>query len=243
MPPARTSSGAFEVAEMPEEGTRVLAIRHGETAWNVNTRIQGHLDIGLNDTGRWQAARLAEALRDDGLTAVYSSDLSRARDTAQAVADRAGLPVTVDLDLRERSFGSFEGQTFKDIEARWPEQCERWRKRDPDFTPPGGESLNDFYSRCIASSGRIAAAHPGQTIALVAHGGVLDCLYRAAARVTLQAPRTWLVGNASVNRLLYSGAGFTLIGWADSSHLEGGDRPLDESSDGDVQIDRAGPAA
>lgn len=220
----------------------MLAIRHGETAWNVDTRIQGHLDIGLNETGRWQAERLAHALRDDQLAAVYSSDLSRAFDTAQAVADRAGLPVCVDRGLRERDFGSFQGQTFKEIEARWPDLCERWRKRDPEFEPPGGESLVDFYSRCVASAQRLAAAHPGETVALVAHGGVLDCLYRAAARITLQAPRTWLVGNASVNRLLYSEAGFTLIGWADSSHLDDVSGPLDETSDGEVAIDRAGPS-
>ena len=228
---------------MPGNSTRVLAIRHGETAWNVDTRIQGQLDIGLNDVGRWQAQRLGQALADEELSAVYSSDLSRAFDTAQAVADGAGLSVQVDAGLRERDFGVFQGQTFKEIALRWPEQSERWRKRDPAFGPEGGETLQVFYQRCVATAERLAAAHPGQTIALVAHGGVMDCLYRAATRLDLQAPRSWLVTNAAVNRLLYSGEGYALIGWADSSHLDADAPPHDETSDGARAADHAGPAA
>ncbi|MEO8278433.1 MAG: histidine phosphatase family protein [Ideonella sp.] len=223
--------------------TRVLAIRHGETAWNVETRIQGQLDIGLNDIGRWQAQRLAAVLGREELSAVYSSDLSRAFDTATIAAEQLGLPVEIDEGLRERHFGSFQGLTFKEIEVRWPEQSERWRKRDPAFAPPGGESLMDFYERCVGAAQRIAAARPSQAIALVAHGGVLDCLYRAATRQTLQAPRTWMVTNAGINRLLHSEQGFSLVGWADSSHLDSAELALDEASDGVVALDRLGPAA
>lgn len=221
-------------------GTRVVAIRHGETAWNVDSRIQGQLDIGLNPTGRWQAEQLAGALHDDGLGAVYSSDLSRAFETARSVAERAGLSVQTDVGLRERDFGAFQGLTFKEIESRWPDLSTRWRRRDADFAPPGGESLTVFYARCVGTAERLAATHPGQAIALVAHGGVLDCLYRAATRISLQAPRTWLVANASINRLLYSPQGFALVGWADSGHL---DVARDEFNDGAVAIDLLGPAA
>jgi probable phosphoglycerate mutase len=222
-------------------GTRVLAVRHGETAWNVDTRIQGQLDIGLNDTGRWQARRVAQALARDGLAAVYSSDLARALDTARAVAEAAGVPLRIDKGLRERAFGEFEGHTFDEIAQRWPQQSERWRHRDPAFGPAGGETLQAFYDRCVAATERLAAAHPGQAIAIVAHGGVMDCLYRAATRIDLQAPRTWLVTNAAVNRLLYTGEGFTLVGWADRSHLD--DAGRDEGSDGARAVDNAGPAA
>ena len=97
----------------------------------------------------------------------------------------------------------------------------RWLRREPDFAAGGGESLNDFSARCLAAAGRLAAAHPGQAIALVAHGGVLDCLYRAATRATLQAPRSWQLGNASINRLLATGEGFSLVGWNDDAHLAG----------------------
>jgi probable phosphoglycerate mutase len=210
--------------------TRILAIRHGETAWNVDTRIQGHLDIPLNDTGRHQARRLAAALADEPLQAIYSSDLSRAHQTATALADAVGLPVHAVPGLRERAFGHFEGRTFREIEAQWPDQALRWRRRDPDFCPAGGESLTSFYARVIDQAQALAAAHPGETIALVAHGGVLDCLYRVATRVDLQAPRTWELANASINRLLHTPEGFTLVGWADTQHLQ--DLALDEFADG-----------
>ena len=218
--------------------TRVLAIRHGETAWNVDTRIQGQLDIPLNDTGRWQAHRLALAVAEEGIDAVYASDLLRALETAQAVATGCGRSIVTDTGLRERGFGEFEGLTFKEIEQRWPEQSERWRKRDPGFGPQGGEVLMDFYTRCVHTVTRLAKAHPGQTIAVVAHGGVMDCLYRAATRLDLQAPRSWQLGNASINRLLYTPQGFTLVGWSDTWHLE--DPSLDESTDGETGPEQAG---
>ena len=210
--------------------TRVVLIRHGETDWNVGTRIQGQLDVPLNGKGRWQAGRLAQALADEGLTRICSSDLQRARQTAEALAQVVGLPVHEERGLRERAFGSFEGQTWSEIEQRWPVESERWRRRDPDFGPPGGETLSSFYERCVAAATRVAQAHPGEVIALVAHGGVLDCLYRAATRVDLRAPRSWQLGNASINRLLHTGAGFTLVGWADTTHLD--NAVHDEFSDG-----------
>ena len=220
-----------------QQVTRVLAIRHGETAWNVDMRIQGQLDIPLNDTGRWQAHRLALAVAEEGISVVYSSDLLRAYETAQSVARGCGQPIHTDTGLRERGFGVFEGLTFREVEQRWPEQGERWRKRDPAFGPEGGETLRDFYARCVETATRLAAAHPGETIALVAHGGVMDSLYRAASRVALDAPRSWQLGNASINRLLYTPQGFTLVGWSDTYHLE--DNSLDESTDGETSVERA----
>jgi probable phosphoglycerate mutase len=203
------------------EPTRIFAIRHGETAWNVDTRIQGQLDIPLNATGRWQARRLAEALAGETLHAVYASDLVRASETAAAVAAAVGVPVVTDSGLRERAFGVFEGLTFNEIEQRWPPLSQRWRQRDPLFGPDGGETLDGFYARCVGRAAELAERHAGQTIVLVAHGGVLDCLYRAATRLALQAPRTWLVGNASINRLLHTPDGFSLVGWSDTQHLDG----------------------
>ena len=205
--------------------TRVLAIRHGETDWNVGARIQGHTDIPLNARGLEQARRLARALEGEELHAVYSSDLARTRETARALAQARGMPLVEDAALRERHFGAFEGYTFEDIEQRWPDQSARWRRRDPGFGPEGGESLEVFYERCVAAAERFAAAHAGQTIALVAHGGVLDCWYRAAVRLDLQAPRTWQIGNATVSRLLWSPGGFSLVGWNDDAHLAALDEP------------------
>lgn len=216
---SRLGSG-LAPTEMPDSVTRIIAIRHGRTAWNLATRIQGHVDIGLDETGLWQAGRLAAAVADAGITAVYASDLQRARQTALAVARRIGLPVVADAGLRERGFGVFEGLTHAHIEQHWPAQALRWRQRDPEFGAEGGETLAAFYARTLACATRLAALHPGEAIALVAHGGVMDCLYRAATRVGLQAPRTWQLGNASINRLLYSAGGFTLVGWNDTLHLD-----------------------
>ena len=210
------------------QATRILAIRHGETLWNVDSRIQGHLDIGLNDTGRWQAERLGLALKDEPIAAIYASDLSRAHDTALAVSRHTGVPVQAEPGLRERSFGEFEGRTFAEIETELPAQAQRWRQRDPAFTPAGGESLLMLEARVLSVATRLAAQHPGEQIALFAHGGVMDILYRAATRLDLQAARTWALGNTAVNRLLWSPEGFSLVGWADVQHLNDG--ALDESS-------------
>ncbi len=209
------------------EATRIIAIRHGETAWNLDTRIQGHLDIPLSAVGHRQAARLAAALSDEPLAAIYASDLTRARQTAQYLGQAQGVAVTPEPALRERGFGDFEGKTFSEIEALLPEQSLRWRRRDPDFAPAGGESLLTLRSRVVAAAERLAAQHPGELIALIGHGGVMDVLYRAATRLDIQAPRTWALGNAAINRLLWTPEGFALVGWADTQHLD--DASLDEA--------------
>lgn len=201
--------------------TTVLAVRHGETAWNRESRIQGHLDIPLSPLGLAQAQRLAQALAGEPLDAIYASDLGRARRTAAAVAERVGLPVQEDAGLRERGFGCFEGLSWSEIESRWPEQALRWKRRDPDFGAEGGERLRDFYARAVGTVERLAQAHPGQTLLVVAHGGVMDCLYRAGRRLALEAPRSWTLGNASINRLLYTPAGLSVVGWNDDLHLDG----------------------
>jgi 2,3-bisphosphoglycerate-dependent phosphoglycerate mutase len=196
-------------------------LRHGQTAWNAEQRIQGQLDVPLSDTGRGGAARAAEALAGEGVAAIYSSDLLRAHATAQAIADATQAPLTRDARLRERGFGVFEGHTYADIEQRWPAEVSRWRRREPGAGPEGGEALEAFYERCVGVVTERAAAHPGQTIAIVAHGGVLDCLYRAAVGVELSAPRSWQIGNAAINRLLFNGERLSLVGWSDEGHLAG----------------------
>jgi 2,3-bisphosphoglycerate-dependent phosphoglycerate mutase len=203
------------------EATRIIAVRHGETSWNVDARIQGQLDIGLNDTGRWQARRVGEALASEDITAVYSSDLGRAHETAQAVAEVAGIPVVADEGLRERSFGIFEGKTFDEIHETWPDHAHNWRKRIPEWQPPeGGESLLELRARVTRTMHELAARHPGEQIVVVAHGGVLDTLYRIATGQEVNSPRTWELPNGAINRLLWTPEGFTLVGWSDTQHLD-----------------------
>ncbi|MDQ0022459.1 putative phosphoglycerate mutase [Variovorax paradoxus] len=215
-----------------EEITRLIAVRHGETAWNVDTRIQGQLDVGLNATGLWQAQRVGQALAHEDIGAIYASDLSRAWQTAQEIARPHGLTVHPEPGLRERAFGRFEGLSFAEIEATLPDQARRWRERDPEFEPEGGESLLVFRERVTRVASKLAARHPGQLVALVAHGGVMDVLYRAATRQELQAPRTWQLGNAAINRMLWTPEGFSLVGWSDTAHLvtDEDDDILDETT-------------
>lgn len=227
MPPAAHS----DAPAAGGEATRIVALRHGRTAWNRATRIQGHTDIPLDALGRAQAECAAAALAEAGgpgagLAAVYSSDLLRAFETARPLAERLGLPLVADARLRERHFGAWEGKAHADIAAQQPLQAQRWHRREPGFQPGGGESLEQFFARCVPAVADLAARHPGQAIAVVAHGGVLDCLYRAATGLALDAPRSWVLGNASINRLLWHGEGFALVGWDDQSHLHG----LDEGA-------------
>lgn len=210
------------------QATRIIAIRHGETAWNVDTRIQGQLDIELNETGRWQARRLARALAGEEIGAIYASHLRRAWDTARAIARVSGQAPRAHQGLRERGFGVFQGKTFTEIEAIWPEQALCWRKRDPHWAPENGESLLALRERIVQTVSELAQQHQGEQIVLVAHGGVLDVLYRAATGQDLQTPRSWNLGNATINRLLWTPDGLTLVGWADTRHLED-DETLDET--------------
>ena len=222
------------------QATRILAIRHGETLWNVDTRIQGHLNIDLNETGRWQAERVGHALAEEPIEAIYSSDLRRAFETAQAIAcaparlaARTPTPTQVipHLPLRERHFGHLQGKTWAEIEAEHPEECKRWRGRDPHWAPSGGESLTELRERIRRCVDELASQHMGEQIVLVAHGGVMDALYRLATGQDIQAPRTWHLGNAAINRLLWTPQGLSLIGWGDVSHFdETNAAPRDETT-------------
>ncbi|KWB45655.1 histidine phosphatase family protein [Burkholderia ubonensis] len=211
--------------------TQILFIRHGETAWNRIKRIQGHIDIPLADSGLAQAQRLAVRLaretRDGArVDAIYSSDLMRAQQTAQLAADALGLPLVLRAGLRERAYGIFQGHDSTEIEARFPDAYAAWQTRDPGFEPEGGESQRAFYHRVLHALEPIVAAHPGGRIACVAHGGVLDCVYRFANGLDLAAPRNYQLLNTSINVVDYVDGRANVVQWADVSHL-------DETSDDD----------
>ncbi len=204
--------------------TEVLLIRHGETAWNAVKRLQGHLDVPLNAKGEQQAAALGRALRDEPLDAVFSSDLQRALHTAQALAAPRGMQVQLDPRLRERCYGAFEGMMYADIGQRYPEAYAAWQARDIDARFPQGvsvgETLREFSQRVIHTMTRILEQGCYRKIALVTHGGVLECAYRAAQGVGFAHPRDFDILNASVNRLQWTGSGLKLLQWGDVSHLK-----------------------
>lgn len=183
-------------------------------------RMQGQLDTALDARGRWQAQQVAHALHDEPIDAIVSSDLARAMHTAGPLARRRGLHVRPEPALRERSFGVFQGFTYGHIARHWPDGAARWRARDPSFAPQGGESLAAFHQRCVDVARRLAHEFAGLCVVWVTHGGVLDSLHRTAMRVPLDAPRSWTLDNASINRLLHADQGLMLVGWGDIHHLD-----------------------
>ncbi|MGN6668051.1 MAG: histidine phosphatase family protein [Trinickia sp.] len=207
--------------------TQVLFIRHGETSWNRVKRIQGHIDIPLAETGIRQAQRLAQRLMKEArdgarLDAIYSSDLQRAQQTAQPAAAALGIAPRLVEALRERSYGVFQGHDSEEIAQRYPDDYARWQTRDPGFAPAGGESVRAFYHRIVHAVAAIVANHPGGRIACVTHGGVLDCVYRHARGLTLDAPRDYALLNTSVNTVEFDEDGrATVLQWADVAHLDG----------------------
>ncbi|MES2832889.1 MAG: histidine phosphatase family protein [Pseudomonadota bacterium] len=202
----------------------ILLIRHGETAWNAEKRMQGHLDIGLNAAGVRQAAALGLALQHEPLDAVFSSDLKRAFDTAQALATSRGLPVGTDVGLRERCFGIFEGQLYADLEACDSVAYTAWKSRDLDARYPAGErvaeTLREFSVRSLATLDRLAAHGGHRRIAIVTHGGVLECIYRAATNTSLQQARDFDIPNAGVNRVQWDAGKMQILDWANVNHLD-----------------------
>lgn len=199
--------------------TTLIVIRHGETAWNRERRMQGTTDTQLSDVGREQARALGRRLAGRAFAALYSSDLARARDTARVIAEHTGRAPVMDPRLQERRFGIFEGLTAEEIIARYPEEHSRFSSRDPDYAVPGGECARSFMERCIGCLAEIASRHRGDEVVVVTHGLVLDSLYRAAHGLDHGAQRPVPLINASLNVFGYDGAAWRLDRWGDISHL------------------------
>jgi probable phosphoglycerate mutase len=198
---------------------QLILIRHGETLWNTERRMQGQLDSPLTERGLWQARMLGGRMQTLPFAALYSSDLPRARLTAQCIADTTGHAIIDDTRLRERDFGIFEGMTRAEMEKRDAETYARFMSRDPQYAVPGGESPAGFFARCRAVLEELAARHAGQTIAVVTHGMVLDAAYRAATGLALEAPRPVPLVNASLNWFDCDGQRWCAGRWGDADHL------------------------
>jgi 2,3-bisphosphoglycerate-dependent phosphoglycerate mutase len=204
--------------------TTILLIRHGETAWNAIRRLQGHTDIPLNDEGERQAAALGRALAVETLDAIESSDLRRAMQTAQAVAAHyPGLQPYPNAQLRERAYGAFEGMLYQEIAHAYPTDFALLQARDPDAVMPGSgrlaESFRSFQERVVGALMDLGARHPGKTVAVVTHGGVLECVYRAACNTQSAKPRDVDFKNASINRFDIRNGQLHLASWGEAAHL------------------------
>ena len=207
--------------------TEIWFIRHGETAWNHQRRLQGWQDIPLNEMGIDQAAKLAARLRNDAqhapFNALYSSDLQRAHATAQSTADSLGLRVRTEPGIRERAFGVLEGLVMDLAATYQPEAANVWKSRDPSLALEGGESLGQFQARIVATVNDIAERHQGERILAFTHGGVLDIIWRHAAGLALNAPRdnAFTLFNVGINRIAVAGKEWKIVDWGDIAHIAG----------------------
>ncbi len=203
-------------------------VRHGETAWNAQGRVQGQTDVPLSPVGEAQARSLAVALAGERFAAIYSSDLARVRQTAAPAARALGIEPRLDAALRERHYGKFETLTYAEARVRLPEDYARFKAKDPDYDFGSGESLRRFYDRAIACIDAIASRHAGESVLVFTHGGVLEMLRRHAQGTGLTAPRDFEIPNAAINWVEIGPQRWQVLAWAERGHL---DAALDELPD------------
>jgi 2,3-bisphosphoglycerate-dependent phosphoglycerate mutase len=202
--------------------TRLCLIRHGETNWNAERRLQGHTDTPLNEHGQAQARLMARALKNTQLEfdALYSSNLQRAIDTAHAVTELLNIPATTISELRERHFGVLQGLTITEAPLAKPEVWKAHVNRELDHDLEGGESIAVFADRVFRALEQLRQRHAGKTILVVSHGGTLDMMYRLASNQSLGSERIASVPNASLNWLEHQGESWSIEQWADTRHLD-----------------------
>lgn len=201
--------------------TQLLFIRHGETDWNAQQRFQGQIDVPLNAMGRAQAARLGQRLAPETHDALFSSDLSRAQETAAPLAAAWGRQPTLVPGLREQSFGVLEGLDVPTIKQRHADLWQQWLQHRGDFALPGGESLQQFHSRVMDAVRTLANSGAGQRLVIVTHGGVLDMLWRTARGEPVEGLRQCEIPNTGINRLHWANNTLHIDRWADDAHLSG----------------------
>lgn len=202
------------------EATRICLVRHGETSWNAEKRIQGNIDVGLNEAGLAQAEAAARWLAPLAIEALYSSDLQRARQTAERLAGALKLVPILRPEFRERRYGLFEGLTYEQSRTRYPDVYSLFEERVADFVIPyGGESLQQLHLRVSTGLRRLVEEHRGQTIAVVTHGGVLDIVNRLVRGTSLCQPRDFLIPNAGINWVRATGDNWCMEAWGVTDHL------------------------
>lgn len=206
--------------------TRICLVRHGETEWNAERRIQGQIDIGLNAAGLRQAEAAGRWLKAAGVSALYASDLKRAWATGQVIGQAVGVQPVPVPELRERRYGIFEGLTYAEAEARYPDGYAAFEGRNADYAFEHGESLKVVYERVTGKLKELAQRHLGECIVVVVHGGVLDVINRFVRGNPLEMPRDFLIPNAGINWISAVDGRWTVETWGETAHLADG--ALDE---------------
>lgn len=204
---------------MKQKPMRLCLVRHGETAWNAEQRMQGHKDLPLNPEGLEQAEQAARRFLGMKVAAIYSSDLLRACQTATPIAAALNLPIERLTALRERNYGRCEGLVHSEIVSRYPDDAHALRDRIPDYVLPDGESLEQHRHRIHQCLADLAQRHAGETVVVVTHGGVLDLIYRHATGTPLEKPRDFPIPNTGICWLTIEADTWRIERWADTDHL------------------------
>lgn len=200
--------------------TKLIIIRHSETEWNTINRYQGQLNSDLTERGIEQAKAIGNRLKDAHFDAVYSSDLGRAVDTAKHIlAYHPEFTLHTEASLRERDFGVLSGLTREEGLQQQPEIEAAYRKGDPEYRIPEGESFRDTYERTKEAMDAIAEKHLGKTVLIVTHGGILGMCFRYAIGLPLELPRRYHFFNASYNEFFLKDKTWFVGTWGDISHL------------------------
>jgi alpha-ribazole phosphatase len=199
---------------------KLFLVRHGETAWNKFYRYQGHTDVPLSEEGFRQAQLVAGRLKAKPLTAVYASDLSRARQTAEIIAAGHGLTVITDPALREVDYGLWEGLTLAEINAKYPGLRDKWLADPENMAVPGGESLGAVRDRAVAFIEKIRPQHPDGNVVAVTHGGLIAMLLLTYLNEDVNFLRKFFARNTNVSRIDFADSGVKVVYWGDASHLD-----------------------
>lgn len=206
------------MTEEQEKETIVYIVRHGETYWNLEGRMQGWLDSSLTAGGIAQAHAVAQGLVGRGIEYIYSSDLGRARETADIIGATLGLSVELEPGFRERHCGIGQSLTIAEFARQFPQESHSFFHDGADYVVPEGESIRQRHDRCQAAAEKVAASHPGKTILIVAHGGTLSSIFNFVVGLAPDSPRRHSLFNGSINRFSIKQGRWQLDTWGEISH-------------------------
>ncbi len=208
--------------------TEIFLVRHGETEWNVQQRLQGHADSPLTDIGHQQAEALAGSLQNYDFDAIYSSDLKRAVDTADKIVSKNGGQLQEDSRIRERHFGVLQGLTTIEMAEQHPHVWQQYQSYAPDYCIPEGESAKECLQRVVQCFDELVTKHQGKRILIVTHGGILSIFLKYVLKIPLDTPRRYQLLNSSLNIFTYDKE-WMLYSWGNMCHVHNV-RSLDDNT-------------
>ncbi len=202
-----------------ESGIELIAVRHGETEFNADRRMQGHLDVPLSVTGRVQAQAAAARLADEPIDKIYSSDLQRALETARIIREGREIELVTDLRLREFHMGTFQGMTLSEAREKHGDAWERFFIHDADFALPGGQSRNQKQVEIASFMEEVVRSQAGGRMLVVTHGGILIAMLRHVLGIPASHYFRVSIENTGIQRFRYKNETWQLVSWGEVDHL------------------------